>query len=873
MAGYPEPTIAAVALRKFADACAPVLQVILSPAKAFYRLAEGGSWLAPVVLASVSGLISHSPDPLQAIAICVLDWTGRTPNLTGFALVFLALLPVYYAGSAAMLALVGTVVSGRETGLTWRAAFRRCWSVLGWVNLPVLFAGVLAATLLARGSVFMTAMAAVPPGVMPGFSYVLPLAASLALVAWTVTLGLVAVRQIFAVGTAKALVIIAVFGLLAGGLVHTPVARWVADDVWDEFAVLGRGQSLVSVDFAAYRFSAGHLPSRGDLVAFSASGFDESPRFVLDTAFGATLGIGGTNACLGRVIGLPGDTVELREGRVYLNGSLLAETYLAGLPIASAYPPGLSVPAVPVGPGQVFVLPDDRGVLGSLPLDAGPIVPLTRVRGKVVVVRAGSGPKEVDAGEGYSETPSWEPRTVTVVAGPSQAGGAVLSPVWQTAFVGGAPYEQCRSDWYAFDPDSGAVLLKVRMESTWSPGWIALPSGRILALAEWVGDPRAVTWQEAGFVVVSLRNAGSTLLWAGRDTVISWGGEAGKGLMSRVEQERQKDRGELKAASLELSPRGDSLLIGDFYGHLESAVQGPAHYHLRCFDPSGLTGTFEPSGWPAWQVDWDRAQVFVAMSRGSGLDLVLLDLPDLGVNRQAQFPDDTAGPTATGWRSPVAAGFVDPSGRPAWWVESPGGIFLVSASLESARLFPALASLLWTTPEGWCLVTSGGATSLVEPSGKVAWSRKGAVASGACDHDGRLSVIVLGGVRRDAYSVEALDRSGRVVASQDLTGAGDLAPTVLVPADGCALVVYGRDEQADGGGGGVSALAIGYPAGLPGTPAEMTGLDLSGPEGPCLATVLGRGRFLVLVSPGAFPGAPAQLYFYDAGGPFGLSER
>ena len=303
--------------------------------------------------------------------------------------------------------------------------------------------------------------------------------------------------------------------------------------------------------------------------------------------------------------------------------------------------------------------------------------------------------------------------------------------------------------------------------------------------------------------------------------------------MSRVEPERQKNRGELKATRLELSPRGDALFMGDFYGHPESGQRGPAHYHLRCFDPSGLTGTFEPSGWPAWQVGWD----------------------------------DSAGSTATG-RSPVAVGFVDPSGRPARWVESPGGIFLVSASLESARLFPALASLLWTTPEGWCPVTSGGATSLVEPSGKVAWSRKGAVASGACDHDGRLSVIVLGGVRPGAYSVEALDRSGRVVASQDLTGAGGLTPTVLVPADGCALVVYGRDGQA---GGGVSALAIGYPAGVPGTPAEMTGLDLSGPEGRCLATALGRDRFLLLECPfGAFPGAPAHFHFYDAGGPFGL---
>ena len=54
-----------------------------------------------------------------------------------------------------------------------------------------------------------------------------------------------------------------------------------------------------------------------------------------------------------RVIAVPGDTVEIRDGRVYVNGTALREDYTAAAPNYQA-------PAELVPPGNYFVLGDNR---------------------------------------------------------------------------------------------------------------------------------------------------------------------------------------------------------------------------------------------------------------------------------------------------------------------------------------------------------------------------------------------------------------------------------------------------------------------------------------------------------------------------------
>ena len=69
-----------------------------------------------------------------------------------------------------------------------------------------------------------------------------------------------------------------------------------------------------------------------------------------------------------RVIGLPGDIVEIHDGRVFVNGQSLTEPYLAGATT------GFYAPTT-IPPLQIFVLGDNRGFsndsrsFGTIPLE------------------------------------------------------------------------------------------------------------------------------------------------------------------------------------------------------------------------------------------------------------------------------------------------------------------------------------------------------------------------------------------------------------------------------------------------------------------------------------------------------------------------
>lgn len=58
-----------------------------------------------------------------------------------------------------------------------------------------------------------------------------------------------------------------------------------------------------------------------------------------------------------RVIGLPGDTIELRDGAVYVNGEKLAEPYLPGDSFTET---GRARTSWRLGPDEYFVLGDNR---------------------------------------------------------------------------------------------------------------------------------------------------------------------------------------------------------------------------------------------------------------------------------------------------------------------------------------------------------------------------------------------------------------------------------------------------------------------------------------------------------------------------------
>jgi signal peptidase I len=111
---------------------------------------------------------------------------------------------------------------------------------------------------------------------------------------------------------------------------------------------------MVVVSRLAYRWSE---PSRGDIVVFYFP-LDPSRRFIK------------------RVIGLPGDSIEARDGLIYVNGVALNEPYLAAAP---RYTGSWQVQA-----DTLFVLGDNRNNSDDSQ-NWGPL-PMNEVIGKAVLV-------------------------------------------------------------------------------------------------------------------------------------------------------------------------------------------------------------------------------------------------------------------------------------------------------------------------------------------------------------------------------------------------------------------------------------------------------------------------------------------------------
>ncbi len=107
------------------------------------------------------------------------------------------------------------------------------------------------------------------------------------------------------------------------------------------------------IDKVSYRL---HSPSRGDIVVF------EPPPQLQEYGYRSS------QAFIKRVIGLPGQQVQVSQGRVYVDGEPLIENYILE-------EPQYEMPLVSVPAGQLFVMGDNRNdsndshVWGFLPIE------------------------------------------------------------------------------------------------------------------------------------------------------------------------------------------------------------------------------------------------------------------------------------------------------------------------------------------------------------------------------------------------------------------------------------------------------------------------------------------------------------------------
>ena len=84
-----------------------------------------------------------------------------------------------------------------------------------------------------------------------------------------------------------------------------------------------------------YKFTS---PDRGDIIAFTKDGSDDAPIHIK------------------RVIGLPGETIEIRDGVIYIDG----EEYEEKGDLPQITNPGLAEDGVTLGNDEYFVLGDNR---------------------------------------------------------------------------------------------------------------------------------------------------------------------------------------------------------------------------------------------------------------------------------------------------------------------------------------------------------------------------------------------------------------------------------------------------------------------------------------------------------------------------------
>jgi signal peptidase I len=168
------------------------------------------------------------------------------------------------------------------------------------------------------------------------------------------------------------------FGVIALALLLNSSLLWMQRHFLTERAVVAQN-AFDAMDLKADLSLAGqrhfplpfdtltyHLrtPLRGEIVGFLPP--DRESLMAVGSGFRLRL--------LGRIVGLPGETVEVRNGRVFLDDRELSEPYVTGSP-------GVNLPPLRLPPGSFLILGDNRSLL---PTDyGGGVVPQPRIRGRL----------------------------------------------------------------------------------------------------------------------------------------------------------------------------------------------------------------------------------------------------------------------------------------------------------------------------------------------------------------------------------------------------------------------------------------------------------------------------------------------------------
>ena len=134
-----------------------------------------------------------------------------------------------------------------------------------------------------------------------------------------------------------------------------------AMDLKADISLAGQRHFPLPFDTLTYHLRS---PQRGEIVGFLPPGRESL----------MAVGSGFRLRLLGRIVGLPEETVEVRNGRVFLDDRELSEPYITGSP-------GVNLRPMRLHPGSFLILGDNRSLL---PTDyGGGVIPQQRIRGRL----------------------------------------------------------------------------------------------------------------------------------------------------------------------------------------------------------------------------------------------------------------------------------------------------------------------------------------------------------------------------------------------------------------------------------------------------------------------------------------------------------
>jgi hypothetical protein len=372
----------------FGEFLADLRGVVASPGRRFQAIRERGALRGSLILLLVpayftlpylSGIyFDHDPFPGYSV-----------------------LIPLVGAACITAVKLFGIHLIARLFEGKWRyraatGKFRDLGVVFGYTGLPSILA------LLVAIALFL-ALPAQLAALFRNFRVVatsILMALGIALFIWNLILMVLALRTVYPIRDIKLVVAILLGPILAAlpWLATTPavspahidfpllapiinerVMRFVSSD--PESQEPSRNKISIHTDLLVYHLKN---PKRFELVAFSPlraeSGAAHSKPGRLILGAHAWFSLDMRRQLAARIVGLPGDEVELAQGKLRINGHYWQEPY-----IAREFQSDAVIPPTKLGPSDYLVLPEDRRIIDSYRGEL--IVGRARITGRLIVNR------------------------------------------------------------------------------------------------------------------------------------------------------------------------------------------------------------------------------------------------------------------------------------------------------------------------------------------------------------------------------------------------------------------------------------------------------------------------------------------------------